>query len=209
MTNQGTSSNPFELWQEMFKKSTEAWSQPAGPAAGFSPLSGFGSFQGSSPFPSQDPQQMWQQFFNSWSEFWTKNQANSAGPDVFKDAQKQWTEQLESMARTFAETMGSEAFSSMLGKSLEQSLTMQQRYSKEMKPHLDDALQAFNLPSRSQIDRLFERVIGLEEHLDDLEENTRKILKNLDNTTRDSSPRPKRGARSASSKQETPSASNE
>lgn len=209
MTNQGTSSNPFELWQEMFKKSTEAWSQPAGPAAGFAPLSGFGPFQGTNPFPSQDPQQMWQQFFNSWSEFWTKNQANSAGPDVFKDAQKQWTEQLESMARTFAETMGSEAFSSMLGKSLEQSLTMQQRYSKEMKPHLDDALQAFNLPSRSQIDRLFERVIGLEEHLDDLEENTRKILNNLDNNTRASSPQPKRGARSASSKQETPSASNE
>ncbi len=209
MTNQGTSSNPFELWQEMFKKSTEAWSQPAGPAAGFAPLSGFGPFQGTNPFPSQDPQQMWQQFFNSWSEFWTKNQANSAGPDVFKDAQKQWTEQLESMARTFAETMGSEAFSSMLGKSLEQSLTMEQRYSKEMKPHLDDALQAFNLPSRSQIDRLFERVIGLEEHLDDLEENTRKILNNLENTKRASSPRPKQGARSASPKQETPSASNE
>ena len=197
MTSQDTSSNPFELWKEMFQKSTEAWSQAAGPAGNFTPPTGFNLFQGFNPFPSHDPQQMWQQYFNSWSEFWTKNQAASPGPDVFRDAQKQWTEHLESMARTFAEAMGSEAFSSMLGKSLEQSLTMQQRYSKEMMPHLDDALQAFNLPSRSQIDRMFERIIGLEERLDDLEENTRKIVNNLGNTRRGSTARPKRGTPSA------------
>ena len=198
MTSQNTASNPFEAWKEMFQKSTEAWSQAAGPAGNFSPPSGFNSFQGFTPFPSYDPRQMWQQYFNSWSEFWTKNQAASPGPDVFRDAQKQWTEQLESMARTFAEAMGSEAFSSMLGKSLEQSLTVQQRYSKEMKPHLEEALQAFNLPSRSQMDRLFERIIGLEERLDDLEENTRKIANNLGNTSRGSTARPKRGTPSAS-----------
>ena len=188
MTSQDTSSNPFELWKEMFQKSTEAWSQAAGPAGNFTSPFGFNSSQGFNPFPTQDPQQMWQQYFNSWSEYWSKNQASSPGADVFGDAQKQWTEHLESMARTFAEAMASEAFSSMLGKSLEQSLTWQQRYSKEMKPHLDDALQAFNLPSRSQMDRLFERVIGLEERLDDLEENTRKIINILEKT------RPKRAA---------------
>ena len=197
MTNQGTSSNPFELWKEMLQKSTEAWSQAAGSTGSFSPPTGFNSFQGFNPFPTQDPNQMWQQFFNSWSESWTKNQAGSPGPDVFPDAQKQWTEHLESMARSFAEAMGSEAFSSMLGKSLEQSLTLQQRYSTEMKPHLEDALEAFNIPSRSQMDRLFERVIGLEERLDDLEDNTRKILNNLVNTKRESTARPKRKTPSA------------
>jgi flagellar motility protein MotE (MotC chaperone) len=104
------------------------------------------------------------------------------------------------MARTFAETMGSDAFSSMLGKSLEQSLTMQQRFSKEMKPQLDDALQAFNLPSRSQMDRLFERVIGLEERLDDLEENTRKIIKTLSDIKEGSTSRQKQRTPPASKK---------
>ena len=123
MTNQNSTSNPFELWKEMFQKSTEAWSQAAGTGGfggNFPPSSGFNPYQGFSPFTSHDPQQMWQQYFNTWSEFWSKNQATSPGPDVFRDAQNQWTEQLESMARTFAEAMGSEAFSSMLGKSLEQ-----------------------------------------------------------------------------------------
>lgn len=131
MTNQDASSNPFGLWKEMFQKSTEAWSQAAGPIGNFPPNSGFGSFQGFNPFPAQDPQQMWQQYFKSWSEFWTKNQVGAPGPDVLRDAQKQWTEQLESMAKTFAESMSTEAFSSMLGKSLQQSLTMQQRFSKD------------------------------------------------------------------------------
>ena len=200
MTNQNTSSNPFDLWKEMLQKSTEAWSQAAGPSGGFTPPSGFGPFQGFNPFPSNDPQQMWQQFFSSWSDQWTKNQGGSPGPGVSKDAQKQWTEQLESMARTFAESMSTEAFSNMLGKSLEQSLALQQRFSKEMKPHLDDALQTFNIPSRSQMDRLFERVIGLEERLDDLEENTRKIIKQLDDLKVNSATRPKRGTTPASKK---------
>lgn len=198
MTNQNTSPNPFDMWKDMLQKSTEAWSQAAGQTGSFAPTSAFSPFQGFNPFPSNDPQQMWQQFFSSWSDQWTKNQASASGPDVSREAQKQWTEQLESMARTFAETMGSEAFSSMLGKSLEQSLTMQQRFSKEMKPQLDDALQAFNLPSRSQMDRLFERVIGLEERLDDLEENTRKIIKTLSEI---------KGGSTSRQKQRTPAAS--
>ena len=75
MTNQNTSPNPFDLWKDMFQKSTEAWSQAAGPAGGFTQPSGFGPFQGFNAFPSNDPQQMWQQFFSSWSDQWTKNQA--------------------------------------------------------------------------------------------------------------------------------------
>lgn len=48
------------------------------------------------------------------------------------------------------------------------------------------------------MDRLFERIIGLEERLDDLEENTRKIMKNLGNTSRGSGTRPRRGKSAAS-----------
>jgi hypothetical protein len=50
---------------------------------------------------------------------------------------------------------------------------------KAANPQIDMALRALNLPSREQIDRLFERVIGIEERLDDLEDNTRQILRRL------------------------------
>ena len=46
------------------------------------------------------------------------------------------------------------------------------------------ALRALNLPSREQIDRLFERIIGIEERLDDLEDNTRQILRRLRDKSR-------------------------
>jgi len=44
-------------------------------------------------------------------------------------------------------------------------------------------LRAMNLPSRSQIDRLFERVVGIEERLDDLESDSRQIRRSLKKVT--------------------------
>ena len=58
-------------------------------------------------------------------------------------------------------------------------MAWQDRAAKAANPQIDMALRALNLPSREQIDRLFERIIGIEERLDDLEDNTRQILRRL------------------------------
>jgi hypothetical protein len=58
-------------------------------------------------------------------------------------------------------------------------LAWQDKAAKAANPQIDMALRALNLPSREQIDRLFERIIGIEERLDDLEDNTRQILRRL------------------------------
>ena len=102
----------------------------------------------------------------------------SAGPEIFRDAQKQWTDQLESMAKLFAKAMSTEEFAKMLGQYMEQPLYWQERMSKATSPQVDATLRSMNLPSRAQIDRLFERIIGLEERLDDLEDQNRLIIKN-------------------------------
>jgi hypothetical protein len=75
--------------------------------------------------------------------------------------------------------MGTEAFSTMQSKFFEQNLTWQDKLAKAANPQIDMALRALNLPSREQIDRLFERVIGLEERLDDVEDDLRQILRRL------------------------------
>ena len=75
--------------------------------------------------------------------------------------------------------MGTDAFSNMQSKFFEQALAWQDRAAKAANPQIDMALRALNLPSREQIDRLFERIIGIEERLDDLEDNTRQILRRL------------------------------
>ena len=194
MTTQDNTANAFEYWREMFQKSTEAWSQAAGSTGNafwapfFSAASGgmapgFGAAASPNPFGQFAPppftgdlQQMWQQFFNAWAEQVQKATASGTpGPEVLINAQKQWSEQLEAMAKTFAEVMGTESFASMLGRYMEQSLVYQQRMTNASEPQMDSMLRAFHLPSRGQIDRMFERVIGLEDRIDDLEDENRKL----------------------------------
>ena len=217
MTTQENTANPFEAWREMFQKSTEAWSQaaagipgnpffgaaPGGPMPGFGQMPGFGTIPGFG-FPGQVPpflqfndlQQVWQQFYNSWVE--QTRQAMSAGasgPEVIFNAQKQWTEQLEAMAKTFAEVMGTEQFANLIGRYMEQSLVWQERMANSSEPQMDAMLRAYHLPSRGQIDRLFERVIGLEDRIDDLEDENRKLRRQLDVALK--APAPRSRSRSA------------
>ena len=82
---------------------------------------------------------------------------------------KQWTELPEAMAKTFAEVMATEQFANLLGRYMDQSLVWQERMANASEPQMDYMLRAYHLPSRGQIDRLFERVIGLEDRIGDLE----------------------------------------
>ena len=165
---------------------------------GFNAMPGFGAMPGFNPFGQTTPppfsvgdlQQVWQQFFSAWAE--QAQQAMTAGasnPEALLNAQKQWADQLEAMAKTFAEVMGTEAFAGMLGRYMEQSLVWQQRMARQAEPQLDAILRAFNMPSRSQIDRMFERVIGLEERIDDLEDENRKLRAQLETAPRQPAPR--------------------
>ena len=188
MTTESTATNPFEFWKEMTQNWTEAWTKNGGSWPNFDTANMFNQFQSFNPFlpnPLQhlDPYQVWQQvlrqYFDSWSEFWTKNLSGAASPEVFKEAQRKWMEQLETLGTSFSQAMSTEAYSSMLGKTIEQGLTLQDKFYQAVNPQTDAALKAFNLPSRSQMDRLFERVIGMEERLEELEEENRQLLEQL------------------------------
>ena len=177
---------------------------PGGTASGFNfpgfgQIPGFNTIPGFNPFGqfappsfSGDLQQVWQQFFNSWTEQAQQAMASgSPGPEALLNVQKQWSEQLEAMAKMFAEVMGTEAFASMLGKYMEQSLIWQQRMARQAEPQQDTTLKALNMPSRGQIDRMFERVIGLEERLEDLEDENRKLRAQVEAALRSPAPRPR------------------
>ena len=166
-----------------------------GQMPGFPP--GFGGAAGSNPFAQfvppfsgNDFQQMWQQFYNAWAEQAQKAMASGAqGPEVLLNAQKQWSEQLEAMAKTFAEIMGTEAFASMLGRYMEQNLVWQNRMANATEPQQDAMLKSLNMPSRGQIDRMFERVIGLEDRIDDLEDENRKLRAQVEAALKAQTPR--------------------
>lgn len=79
--------------------------------------------------------------------------------DMAAQAEEQWNRYLN-------QTMGSEAFSAMMGRSMETMLTMQQRLAQQF----ETTLKAWNLPTRSDIVALGERLAEIEERLDRLTE---------------------------------------
>jgi hypothetical protein len=201
-TTENSATAFFEVWQDMIRKSTEAWSQAATGFGGFTPPSPgampfgqfpFGGFPfgfppgagapGSNPFtPPSNPadfMQTWQRMFESWQSQWMNDQSGAGQPPSIEEAQRQWARYLESMAATFSEVMSSEEFSKSLGQFMEQGLAMQERTAKQVNPQINAMLRAYNLPSRSQIDRMFARIIGMEEKLDDMEDEIRKLRSEL------------------------------
>ena len=82
----------------------------------------------------------------------------------------------------------------MLGRYMEQSLVWQQRMSGASEPQQDAMLKAMNMPSRGQIDRMFERVIGLEDRIDDLEDENRKLRARIEAVLASSAPRSRSAA---------------
>ncbi len=194
MTGQEASANPFEFWKDMAQKWSEGFGQAnfgGGPFAAPSNFNPFQQFQNPNPFQAHNqaqnqgynPAQVWlqicQQSMKFWSEFGA--QAGAGGPteETFRAAEKQWMQQLEQAAEAMSQSMATEASSSMLGKFIEQGLAWQEKFAAQVNPQIDAAYRAYNLPSRDQMDRMFERVIGIEERLDDLDE-ARQALKRLE-----------------------------
>lgn len=219
-TDQNSAAAFFEAWQEMIRKSTEAWSQAASGFGGFTPpnpgATPFGAFPfggfpfgfppgtgapGSAPFaPPFNPadfMQMWQRMFETWQSQWMNSQPGENQPPSIEEAQRQWARYLESMAATFSEVMNSDEFSQALGKYMEQGLAFQERTAKQVNPQINAWLRAYNLPSRSQMDRMFARIIGMEEKLDDLEDEIRKLRSELSASPPPQSSRPRSAPASA------------
>ena len=223
-TTENSATAFFEAWQDMIRKSTEAWSQAATGFGGFAPpnpgASPFGasSFAGfpfgafpfgfppgagapapapfAPPFNPADFMQMWQRMFETWQSQWMNSQSGETQPPSIAEAQRQWSRYLETMAATFSEVMTTEEFSQALGKYMEQGLAVQERTAKQVNPQINSMLRAYNLPSRSQMDRMFARIIGMEEKLDDLEDEIRKLRSELSASRRPQSSR-SRTARSS------------
>lgn len=152
----------FDVWNEALQQNQRFWTQTTSVAQ------------------AADPAQIWRQLFTLWTEFAAK--AATLSPETFQASQKLWMEQLEVLSQGFANAMGTEAFAAMQNKLFAQSLVWQDKTAKAIHPQIDSTLQAMHLPSRGQIDRLFERIVGIEERLDEIEALTRQTLSTLRDT---------------------------
>lgn len=152
----------FDTWKDLMQQSSTFWSQAT-----------------TVPPQPPDPARQWQQCLALWADSWSKLFAQAPSPEMFQKAQKMWSEHLETLAQGLAQVMGTEAFATMQNQCFAQQLAWQDKLAQAANPQLDMALRNLNLPSREQIDRLFERVMSLEERLDDIDDALRHILRRL------------------------------
>ncbi len=177
------SPNPTEAWLATFQKWAEASNQFLSMGRGGSEPGLFNPFQAFNPFQSFAPAQIWQQLLQqhlkTWTDFLAAPGDGSPSAELFRTSEKNWLAYLDSTGRELAAAMSTDEFAKALGISIEQALATQDRLMESFDDQVNAFIRFFQLPSRSQVERLFERVIGLEDRLDELEDQNRAILKLL------------------------------
>lgn len=166
-------SGALEAWKAWAENMRQFWASAAG--TGMAPA----PFPMANPMPTMNPLQMWWPFINSWIEFWSKGGAQQDVASAARQLEKLWTDQIESWASAYGQVADTGQFADALGQHMSRALAWGQRTHDALDPQLDATLREANLPSRRQIDRLFERVIGLEDRLDDVEAQNQEILRAL------------------------------
>ena len=145
----------FELYHDLAQQSSDFWTQALTMPRSF------------------EPSENWQRLYDTWATFWSQTYAPSA--DVCQAAQKLWLEHLDTTSKGLERLMGENACGTAASKLFEDQVAWQQQMARAVKPQIDGVLRFANLPSRSQVDQLFERASGLEERFDDLEAESRQI----------------------------------
>lgn len=161
---QAPSPELFQRGQNLWSEQIEAWTK------------GFAQAMGAE---AVDPSQMWRHLFGAWSDAWIRFLTQAPSPDLFERGRKLWIEQMEAWTKILAQVMGSEAYAAFLAQTTGQRLAWLENMQETIYPQVDAALRMFNLPSRSQINRLLEAIADVERRLDDLAEQNQSILKEL------------------------------
>ncbi len=105
----------------------------------------------------------------------TKQRATNEGPEAQSDPFEVWREFYEAneavWSKAAKETTSTEAFAEMQGRMLETFLSFQ----KSARDAMNAQLATLNLPSRDDVARLGEIIVGLEEKIDRIEDRLRTL----------------------------------
>ncbi len=162
-------SNPtqqlFDLWKKQVDEGTQAW----------------GRLLSQTPPPSADPFSFWRPVLDQGLQNWARLFAQSpASPDLvtqWKQFLDQW---IEAWSRVLGQTMATEGFAQLMGRSLDQWLSAFGPAKKVAEQQVDQALQALNVASRTQLTSVAKQIVELEERIERLEDGIASVLRKLD-----------------------------
>ena len=160
----------FEQWRKQFEEGAQTWARflaQQSPAAAAPP----------------DPTTFWRPVLDQGVQTWAKLFAQTpATPELltqWKHFLDQW---IEAWSKVLGQTMGTDQFAKLMGQSLDQFLVAHGPVKKAADQHVEQALQALNLPSRSQVTAVAKQIVELEERIERLEDAITAVLRRLADT---------------------------
>jgi polyhydroxyalkanoate synthesis regulator phasin len=158
----------FEQWRKQFEEGAQAWMRLIGQTTA-----------ASAP-PTPDPTAFWRPVLDQGVQTWAKLFAQSPATPELLTQWKQFLDQwIEAWSRVLGQAMGTEQFAKLMGQSLDQMLVAAAPAKKAMDQQIEQALQALNLPSRTQLTAVAKQLVELEDRIDRLEESISAKLRRL------------------------------
>ncbi len=118
-------------------------------------------------------QDLWNRMLQSWTNPTRQGDIFSLWPEWNKANQDLWNRMLQSWIET-------ETFAQLLGKAMQNYVTMHDAFGKALQEYMVQALQTMKIASADDITRLAEMIINLENKVDQLADEVEKASKTAD-----------------------------
>src|SRR5437899_4827703 len=156
----------FEMWRKQVEESTQACTRLLS--------------QRAPAMAPQDPTAFWRPVLDQGVQTWAKLFAQTpATPDLLTQWKQFLDQWIEAWSKVLGQAMGTEQFAKLMGQSLDQMLVSAAPAKKAMDQQIEQALQALNLPSRTQLTAVAKQLVELEDRIDRLEESISAKLRRL------------------------------
>src|SRR5438552_18536802 len=163
---EATPNQLFEMWRKQVEESTQAWTRLLS--------------QRAPTMAPPDPTAFWRPVLDQGLETWAKLFAQTPATPELLPQWKQFIDQwIEAWSKVLGQAMGTEQFAKLMGQSLDQMLVSAAPAKKAMDQQIEQALQALNLPSRTQLTAVAKQLVELEDRIDRLEESISAKLRRL------------------------------
>jgi len=130
-----------------------------------------------------DPTAFWRPVLDQGLETWAKLFAQTPATPELLPQWKQFIDQwIEAWSKVLGQAMGTEQFAKLMGQSLDQFLATHGPLRRAAEQQTEQALQALQLPSRSQVTAVAKMIVELEERMERLEDRIDAVLRRLDAT---------------------------
>ena len=156
----------FDLWKKQLEEGTQAWTRLLSqqtPAAA-----------------PPNPMNFWKPILDQGLQNWARLFAQSpASPDLMTQWKQFLDQWIEAWSKVLGQTMGTDQFAKLMGQSLDSVLVSQAPLKKAFDQQVEQALQTFNLPSRSQLTAVAKQIVELDERIERLEDRIGAVLRRL------------------------------